>query len=152
MEYLEATMGDDPANPQEAYRLRAEVTRTIPAAQAAMNAAGVNPVVYPPPAFGGMIYRGLANTAFLHESPGYRLGTPSIPQQILDATQLAHAQLEQRREASSGIPIPKVRLGRIARRAFGAPFRSLADDAVRLITIVGGGLAIYFGGAAAGWW
>lgn len=145
-------MGDNPADAQEAYRLRAEVTRAIPAAQVALNAAGVNPIVYPPPAFGGMIYRGLANTAFLHEQPGYRLGTPSIPQQLIDATQLAHAQLEQRAQGPAGIPIPRIPLRRLTRRLFRAPFRSVADDAVRLITIVGGGLAIYFGGNAAGWW
>jgi hypothetical protein len=45
----------------------------VPAAQDALTVAGVNLVYTPPPMTGGPVMRGLPNTVFLHEEPGYRL-------------------------------------------------------------------------------
>src|SRR4051812_43334737 len=81
--YLEATLGNQQADHAEIDRLRNEVTRLMPAAQAALNVAGVNPVMYPPPAFGGPVLQGLGNVAFAHERPGFRMGNPEMPQNVL---------------------------------------------------------------------
>ncbi len=51
--------------------LRVRVMESIPAAQAAANAAGVRPILYPPMATGGHVLTELANPAFAHEAPGF---------------------------------------------------------------------------------
>jgi hypothetical protein len=93
--YLEATLGNSPASGDEYFRLRSEVNRAIPRAQAALNAAGVTPRLYPPTLTGGVVLSGLANVAFAHEAPGYRMMEPSSAQAVLDMVRLAHSQLEE---------------------------------------------------------
>jgi len=84
VEYLES---DD-------AQLRGRVIGLIPAAQAAMTAAGIQPMMYPPRAVGGPVLTGLANLAFGHEAPGF--GLSDIPKSVVDWCQLTAATLNDR--------------------------------------------------------
>jgi hypothetical protein len=83
------------ADPSRAYELRRAVQRAMPSAQEAIDATGGGTVVVDPPAAGGRFrYQGLANTAFLHERPGFRLSQPPIYEAVLDDLDRAEATLE----------------------------------------------------------
>jgi hypothetical protein len=54
---------------------RKELARLIALADRAATKAGIQPVVLPPPAFGGPILRGFTSVAFAHEDPRYQSPT-----------------------------------------------------------------------------
>jgi hypothetical protein len=69
----------------------------------ALGVAGVNLVFAPPPLVGGPVMRGLPNTVFLHERPGYRWagstgGQPTFAA-VIDMVRLATQYLEERERA-----------------------------------------------------
>jgi hypothetical protein len=167
--YLEATSPEAPSHaPAEVQRLRGEVTALVPAAQEGLEEAGVNLVIYPPPAFGGPIRRGLANVVFAHESPNTEMGQTMIVRQTLDTARLAAAQLEKserllRRKRKSPLywvdrsmravlGIPAYLLSLI----FGVPVRRIDESpfgtALRIVGVVLEAFGVYFGGRAAKWW
>jgi hypothetical protein len=167
--YLEASVPGGPeVSADEAYRRRGDVTELIPAAQAALTIAGIDMTVYPPPAFGGPVLNGLANVAFAHEAPGFRRGEPAIPQQVMDVSRLAAAELESRAKALRrrrknplywGDRILRAVLGfpaYLLSLILGVPVARIEDSPfgtlLRIFGLALQALAVYFAGHAAKWW
>lgn len=102
IEYLNEVVHGNGVSPQRAEILRGEVIRRIPAAQAALDVAGVRIAFTPPPAVGGPILYGLPNVAFAHEQPGFRLhefaGIKPTYADVIDWTRLGAQYLEDREE------------------------------------------------------
>jgi hypothetical protein len=100
IEFLDELHKNGSSDPQKVLRLRAEVTAAVPAAEDALTVAGVNLAYSPPPMIGGPIMRGLPNTVFLHEEPGYRLhswsGFKPTFVAVLDTVRLGTQVLEER--------------------------------------------------------
>jgi hypothetical protein len=155
--------------------LRDQVLALIAPAHLALRAAEVDLAILPPPwTSGDPVWRGLANTAFLHERPGYRPseGRPGGAQltytEVLD--QVAHGisfldekikELERRRRT------PGYWVDRAARFLLGGPAYVLSmlidvpkwkiegsavGAALRTLTAVAEGVGIYAAGRAVGWW
>lgn len=172
--YLEAEFGSDNASNEEKYRLRAEVIAKMPAAQRALNVAGVGVAFNPPPAFVGRIpvMAGLANTAFLHEEPGWRLepmaGIKPTYMVVLENLRLAAHTLEDEiEEAKHRRRNPFYWMNRGLRAVFGFPAylvsllfpfsREEIDDSwfgtlLKLVPLGALLATLYFGGAEQGWW
>lgn len=74
---------------------RARAVTALPAAHEALDALGFEPVVMPPPAFGGYTVRGLYNTAFYHERYS---DAGDIVRMNLDLLGAAKAQVQLQRE------------------------------------------------------
>jgi hypothetical protein len=165
--YLDATAyGVVDASADEEQKLRRAVTTALPAADQALTVAGMVPSQTPPPSVGGMILRGLANTAFMHEQ--LPLGGQGTPQFLLDTVDGAIARIdtfrreEQRRRWNPfywidrvlrevlGIPayllglIVGVPVSRIEGSVWAAPLR-LVGLAVELALL-------FVGGRELGWW
>jgi hypothetical protein len=154
------------AGPERDLQLRAQVLALIPSAQAAMDAAGIEPVMYPPRAIGGPVLTGLPNLAFGYESPGF--GFSDIPKSVIDWGQLTAATLNDRvlalqrkrrnplywvdatLRALLGIPAYIVSLffQTSPARISASPVGPL----LKLLSAFGQIAAIYFGGRGAGWW
>jgi len=156
--YLDDQRGDP--------KLRARVLSLIPTAHAAMNAAGILPVMYPPRAIGGVALSGLPNLAFGHESPGF--GFSDIPSRVIDWCKMAGATLDERAEdlrrkrknplywidallrGLLGIPAYIVSL--FVRTSPARISASPAGPLLKPLSAVGQVAAIYFGGRGVGWW
>jgi hypothetical protein len=97
------------AGPNGPAEVRRNVIKTIPAAEVALNQVGGGLVVGDPPMMNtGMVYRGLANLAFLHERPGFRLSEPPLYEAVLDSIEQAQSTLEYRAERlEEGEPVPR---------------------------------------------
>jgi hypothetical protein len=157
--YLEHGPGGDQA-------LRSRVVALTPGGQAAMVAAGIHPILYPPPAFGGPIRHGLANIMFDHE--GRRMGGDETVRGVLDWCRLTDAQLEQHEDeilrqrrnplhwidrAIRGVlGVPAYLISVIFRTSFDRIDGSSFGVVLRLISAVGTFFAVYFGGVQVGWW
>jgi hypothetical protein len=139
-------------------------------AQAALDAAGVDLAMYPPPAFGGPIQHGLVNILFLHESSlGYTgMGNPPFFERVVEILQVAGGALERKAEEEAqrrrsplywldlaltaflGIP------AYIASRIVGVPVWKIEESPfgliLRLVGLTLEGLGVFFGGRAAHWW
>jgi hypothetical protein len=140
----------------------------MPAAQTALERAGIQPTMYPPPGRGGPVRQGLANIAFAHEA-AFPLAVEETIGMVRDARQLAAAQFEEwvkeeerRRHnplywidrglrALFGLPayiisllVPSLSFANIDSSAFGAP--------LRVLSVASEGLGIYWIGRSAGWW
>jgi hypothetical protein len=166
--YLEASHPNSPRAPQqELSRLRGAAARLIPAAQAALNAANVDLTIYPPPAFGGPILRGLPNTAFAHEGrAGGAYG--EVPPKVVEMLRVADGYLAEREKAIErrrrnplfwGDLVLRTVLGfpaYLLSPILGVPFDRIDQSpwgtALRLVELGLAGLGTYFGGQAAGWW
>jgi len=155
------------AGPSGDAELRGRVIALAPRAQAAMRAAGIEPVLYPPPAVGGPVQRGLASIMFQHERLG-GLGGHEIPHNVLDWCRLADAQLEHRqtmlrqqranplywvdRLLRALLGIPAYLLSLILPASYARIDRSVFGPALRLISAAGTLFGIYIGGRDVGWW
>jgi hypothetical protein len=150
------------------------VIDAIPRAQEALNASGMDLVVIDPPALGSarQAYEGLANTAFLHERPGFRTpglgGGPTLCDNVIDTIDQGSAQLVNDLEVAERLrrrplywfdravrlllAIPAYIVSRVVgtsvvrveRSAWGLPLRCLA--------VVADAFAVYLGGQHFGWW
>jgi hypothetical protein len=126
VEYLEELHKNGSADPKEALRLRGEVIEAMPLAQQALTTAGVELAVTPPPMTGGVVMRGLPNTAFLHEQPGYRLEGPfgykPTYAYVLDMVRLGSQYLTEReREERRRRRSPLYWIDRALRLTLGIP-------------------------------
>jgi hypothetical protein len=172
--YLESEFGNGNASNEVKQRLRAEVIARMPAAQRALTVAGVDLAFNPPPAFVGRIpvMNGLANTAFLHEEPGWRLepmaGVKPTFVVLLETLRLAsHTLDDEIEEAKHRRRNPFYWIDRGLRAALGFPAylvsllvpvsREDIDDSwfgtlLKLVPLAAFLVALYFGGAERGWW
>lgn len=153
---------------------RARVIERIPAAERAMDIAGVTPVVTDPPALGAhrQAYAGLSNLAFKHEEPGWRMsglsGGPELYDHVIDWVGQARAQLdnmarEERRRRRNPLywldravrillAIPAYIVSRIVGRSVYEIDRSPWGLLLRVIAVIADGLTIYFAGRIFGFW
>lgn len=131
-----------------------------------MNAAGIQPAIYPPPAFGGQVRSGLANLVFAHELPGY--GSTEIYQSMLDWCQLTGATLDKRADDLRRKRWnPFYWIDRLLRVVLGIPAyliclifqvpvsrinASFLGPILKLISAAGTIAGVYFGGSDRGWW
>jgi hypothetical protein len=98
VEYLNLTVPKG-ALSQRAYELRGELMERAAVAQQALNQAGVDVVRYPPPATGGPVISGLANTIFVHETDFLPFGSmPPFYEKVLEVIRLGEGYLRSRQE------------------------------------------------------
>jgi hypothetical protein len=152
--------------------LREAVIDSIPAADNAMDVANAVFYIEDPPMLGPTRrrYYGLANTAFLHEQPGFRPTglDPAIFERVIDAVRIARSRLEERaREEERRRRNPFYWIDRALRLALAIPAylvslivgtspvrvdRSAWGVPLRILGVVADGLAIYFAGRAFHLW
>lgn len=99
--YIEFLEKDDGGG-QHSER-RSKVIALMPAAERALAVTGAGLAVADPPMAGtNRVYEGLANVAFLHEQPGFRMtgayGEPGIYDAVIDALEFGSAKLSQREQ------------------------------------------------------
>jgi hypothetical protein len=162
VEFLEEVLHKNaPVDPQKAMQLRAEVIARLPQAERALGIAGVNMAYLPPPLTGGPVMRGLVNTVFLHEEPGYRLqgwaGQKPTYAGVIDMLRLGAQHLEdqeadERRRRRN--PLYWVELGvgltlgipaYIVSRLLGVPSETVEGSPFRLPLRLVGALADFAG-------
>ena len=172
--YLDAEFGRENTSSEEKLLLRNAVIARMPAAQKGIDAVGVGVSFAPPPMFTGRIpvMHGLANTAFLHEQPGWRLermaGVQPAYVLVLEmlrlATATADAEIEEakakrwnplfwiHRALSAILGIPAYLLSLIFRQPISrfeeGPFGAL----LRILAIAINALGVYVAGKAAKVW
>jgi hypothetical protein len=173
-EYIVSEFGNGDASAEEKIRLRGDVLAKMPAAQRALNVAGVGVAFNPPAAFAGLIpiMEGLPNTAFLHEEPGWRLepmaGVKPTYVVLLETLRLAAHTLEDEIvEARRRRRSPVYWIDRGLRAVLGFPAYLLSllipvsreeidqswfGTILKLVPVIGVGFAVYFGGHDSGWW
>lgn len=161
-------------NEEEAHGpLRRRVLELMPAAENALTLANSQIGFTDPPAAGtGMVHRGLANVAFLHEQPGFRLmggyGEPGTYDAVIDALDLGAARLTERERLASGerrnplywldrlmrglVVFPAYLAGLIVGQSTSKVNASQFGLLLRLIAVVADALAIYAGGKLLGLW
>jgi hypothetical protein len=153
--------------------LRRKVLELMPAAEKALTITGSQIAFTDPPAAGtGMVYQGLANVAFLHERPGFRLmgayGEPGTYDAVVDALDLGSARLaEQERRVSRERRRPLYWLDRIMRALLIFPAylvglligqstakvnASQFGLLLRIAAVIADGFALYGGGKLLGLW
>ncbi len=162
-EYLDATWRN-PGGDADEQELRRQVNEAVPGAQHALYEVNMDPSLAPPPAVGGPVLHGLANTVFAHEEYG-----DSGPfTTILDFTDIAISELEERRRAAIRRRLnPLYWVDRLLRAMLGLPaylasllFRVPLERVeesplalpLRLVGLVLEALGIFIAGRAAGWW
>lgn len=165
--YIEAT---ERGGTGDAVKVRRQVSAAIRAASNAARLAGTDLAIYPPPAVGGPVLRGLANVAFAHETVHGVIGLHGPPawQRVLDMTETGIAQLEDRERrvrrrrrnplywgdrflrAVLGFPVYLLSI------LVGEPVERFAQSplarAVRIVELPLAIASVYLGGKAVGWW
>jgi hypothetical protein len=164
--YLDAGPGDDGA--------KRRVIESIPAAQRALEDARAVFAVQEPPEVGPYrrTYRGLMNTAFLHEQPGWQPHVfsdgPAVYERVLDGVSFARARLvDLDAEVRRARRRPTYWIDRALRSLLlvpayllslvigGSPLsidRSKWGLPLRVLAIVADALAIYTAGQLFEWW
>jgi hypothetical protein len=166
--YLDAALRGG-ASPQVVFDLRSDVLAAIPAAQRALDVAGVGLIYTPPPAFGGPVMSGLGNLAFLHERSPYQLPGAKPPYaDVIDMTKLAMQYLEDaaknetRRRRNPLYWIERAFLSTLALPAYvvgaivGVPRERIDGSALglplRLVAVAADLSSLWALGKAAGWY
>jgi hypothetical protein len=172
--YLDAEYGNGNTSREETFHLRNEVIAKMPKAHRALNLAGVGVAFTPPPAFAGRIpiMDGLANTAFLHEEPGWRLESmagikPTYAVVSENLRLAAHTLEDEIEEAHRRRRNPLYWIDRGLRAMLGFPAYLLSlvlplsreeiDEsgfgiALKLLSTVAAIVGVYFGGTDHDWW
>jgi len=171
VEYLDLTYPPSmDVDSHAAGRLRMELSRRLGDAQEAFDTVGVDLAMLPPPAFGGPIRHGLANTLFIHETSAGHTGMSGPPffQTVLQTLHTATGYLERRERkerhrrrnplfwmdwALTGLlGIPAYLVSRI----FGVPVRRIEESqlgtALRIVGVVLEAVLLFVTGRALGWW
>ena len=172
VEYLDLTVplaGSGQRLPDRAAEIRGELMVRAAAAQDALNQAGVNLVRYPPPATGGPVVSGLANTMFVHETDYIPFGSVRpFHENVTQMLRLAVGYLTNQRDRAVKqrrsplywgdrvltflLGIPSYFVSRI----FGVPVWRIEESplgvVLRIIGLVVETLVLYVGGRELGWW
>jgi hypothetical protein len=161
--YVEYIRGPSPA-------AKAAAVHTMPEAELALHAGGGGVTLLDPPAMGPMRqqYRGLAQTAFIHETGWGQVHGREPYELVLDGIQSADAALAaQERRVATLRRRPSYWLDRAVRTALmPAAYivsvivgesaskidRSVWGMPLRLLSVVGDVAAVYFAGVAFKWW
>lgn len=162
------------AGPDGDNALRQRVIESIPAAERALEDASGVFVFQDPPALAPYqrTYRGLMNTAFLHEQPGWQpyafSDGPAVYERVLDGVGFARARLvdldgqvrqARRRPAywidralRSLLLVPAYLVSLVIGESAASIDRSKLGLPLRLLAIFADALAVYTAGQVFGWW